>query len=834
MKQSEAARLAALADYGVLDTAPEEAFDRLTRLACDLFDAPIALVSLVDQDRQWFKSRCGVDVDQTPRSWAFCAHAIEQAAGSIMVIEDTRADPRFVCNPLVVSEAGFRFYMGAVLTDADGHNLGTLCVIDQKPRPAPSPTDIERLKSLAAIVVDELALRRASRAVLERQRLLEMAEAGRIKAARLADEEARRAALAEAAAGLGYWRLDLATQEFTGSDQLYRVYGLDPDAPLNLQGLRAMAHSDTTSTIERIDAVAATGHPAERIIIGITRTDGEVRHLASDMAAERDNDGRIIAVVGTLMDVTDQENDKMALVKSEERFRRLAMNASDIVCEIGVDGILTFVSPAVLAITGYAPDEVVGRRYASLMHPEHAATVRAMSHAVMDTQGATPPRPIEFRSVHRSGREIWLECQPTPVLDPITGRCVGITDVVRDITARKQLEAELRQAREAAEAAAAVKGEFLANMSHELRTPLTGIMGYTRLAAEQPELSSETRAYIERAGEASRALLCTVNDILDFSKLEAGKVRLRVAATPLAALCQATLELLAPLAQEKALALTLECDPTVADLVVDIDPDRVRQILLNLVGNALKVTDDGAVILRVGYDCAGQRLAVEVVDTGPGVPADKIGALFKRLSQIDGSRGRTHGGAGLGLAICKGLVEAMGGDIGVDSTPGEGSRFWFAIPAPVVRPPEVAEARGPAEPILAGLRVLVVDDHAANRQLAQLFLSGAGAEVSEAVDGETATDVAARGPFDVILMDLRMPGLDGVGALRRIREGRGPNAGTAIVAFTADVDEGAAERLTAIGFQGMVAKPMEPLTLIGAVARVAGQVGVWNEAKGHA
>jgi PAS domain S-box-containing protein len=830
MKQSEAARLAALADYGVLDTPPEEAFDRLTRLACDLFDAPIALVTLVDQDRQWFKSRRGVHIDQTPRSWAFCAHAIEQAAGSTMVVEDTRADPRFVRNPFVASEAGFRFYMGAVLTDADGHNLGTLCVIDHKPRPAPSPADIERLKSLAAIVVDELALRRASRAALERQHLLELAEAGRVKAARVADEEARRAALAEAAAGVGYWRLDLATQEFTGSDQLYSVYGLDPDAPLSLQALRAMAHPDTTSTIERIDAVAATGQPAERIIIGITRTDGAVRYLASDMAAERDKDGRIVAVVGTLMDVTDQENDKKALVKSEERFRRLAMNASDIVCEIGLDGVLTFVSPAVMTITGHAPEEVVGRRYASLMHPEHAATIRAM----MAARGTAPPRPIEFRSAHRSGREIWLECQPTPVLDPATGQCVGITDVMRDVTARKQLETELRQAREAAEAAATVKAEFLANMSHELRTPLTGIIGFTRLAAQQPDLSSETRGYIERAGEASRALLCTVNDILDFSKLEAGKVRLRVAATPLAALCQATLELLAPLAQEKGLALTLNCDPAMADMVVDIDPDRVRQILLNLVGNALKFTDAGAVILSVGYDCANQKLAVEVVDTGPGVPADKIGALFKRFSQVDGSRGRVHGGAGLGLAICKGLVEAMDGQIGVDSTPGEGSRFWFAIPAPAVRPSEPERAKVAAQPLLAGLRVLVVDDHPANRELAQLFLSGAGAEVSEAVDGESAADVAARGAFDVILMDLRMPGLDGVGALRRIREGRGPNARTAIVAFTADVDEGAAERLTAIGFQGMVAKPMEPLTLIDAVARVAGQVGIWSGAEGHA
>jgi YD repeat-containing protein len=564
MKASEASRLVALADYGVLDTPPEEAFDRLTRLASDLFDAPIALISLVDEDRQWFKSRHGVEVDQTPRSWAFCAHAIEQSASSIMVIEDARLDPRFTDNPFVASEGGFRFYMGAVLTDAAGHNLGALCVIDYKPRPAPCQADLERLRALAAIVVDELALHRATRAAIEKQAQLELAEAGRLKASRQAEEQARRA-----------------------------------------------------------------------------------------------------------------------------------------------------------------------------------------------------------------------------------------------------------------EASAGAKAEFLANMSHELRTPLTSIIGFTRLAAQQSDLSEETRAYVDRVAEASRALLCTVNDILDLSRLEAGKVRFRVAATPLAALCRAALALLAPLAEVKGLALSLECAPAAADLNLKLDPDRIRQILLNLVGNALKFTEAGAVVLRVDYDALGERLAVEVTDTGPGIPADKVGVLFKRFSQVDGSRGRAHGGSGLGLAICKGLVEAMGGEIGVDSRFGEGSRFWFAIPAPLASRGEPDRAAASEPLILEGLKVLVVDDHAANRELAHMFLSTAGAEVSEASGGEAAAELATKEAFDVILMDLRMPGLDGVGALRRIRERRGPNAETAIVAFTADVDEGAAERLTAIGFQGLVGKPMEPLTLIGAVARAS-------------
>jgi signal transduction histidine kinase/ActR/RegA family two-component response regulator len=375
---------------------------------------------------------------------------------------------------------------------------------------------------------------------------------------------------------------------------------------------------------------------------------------------------------------------------------------------------------------------------------------------------------------------------------------------------------EARSARIEAEQSAAVKTEFLANMSHELRTPLTSVVGFTRLASEQSDLSPLTRDYIDRVGEASRALLCAVNDILDFSKLEAGHVTFRPEPVALQALTRTALNMFTPQAAAKDLTLQLE-DTTPPGLLVTLDPDRLRQVLLNLVGNAVKFTAQGEVTLSAAYDDASEHLSIEVRDTGPGIPPDRVDRLFKRFSQVDGSLNRGHGGTGLGLAICKGIVEAMGGEIGATSVVGQGSRFFLTVPAPRAEGAAAAIAAERQPEARDGVRVLVTDDHAANRELVRLFLAGIGAEITEAEDGEAAVEAASKHAFDVILMDLRMPKLDGIGAVTRIRGEAGPNQATPILAFTADAESAFDDRLQALGFDGAVAKPVEPGRLIAAV-----------------
>jgi PAS domain S-box-containing protein len=528
--------------------------------------------------------------------------------------------------------------------------------------------------------------------------------------------------------------------------------------------------------------------------------------------------------VSVSVDITDLKRAEQAMMlardKAEEEARRAEF--AENLARLGrwrMDAATRKISWSrqMYAIYGLEPGAALDLdTLTAMIHPDDAAAVAQHMQGLLEGR---PGETATTRIVRSDGQLRHLTVASSAEFGP-DGEVAAVVGTCVDVTSEKRLEAELRRAQADAEAATAVKSEFLANMSHELRTPLTSIIGFTDLACEQRDLSTLTREYVERAAEASRHLLSTVNDVLDFSKLEAGQISFHARPVDFSGLGQSALDLFMPQAAAKDLVLTVENESE--GLILSLDPDRLRQVLLNLAGNAVKFTAAGSVTLKTRYDFAAQALQVDVIDTGSGIPRAKLEALFKRFSQVDGSLTRAQGGTGLGLAICKGLVEAMGGQIGVESRPGKGSRFWFTIPAPLVRsgaandqPDNIPMAS------LAELRVLVVDDHPANRKLASLFLAGAGAEVSEACDGEEGVQMASDCPYDVILMDLHMPKLDGRGALRRIRQMLGPNDQTPIVAFTADAGPDTAAQLCASGFQDVVTKPLEPKILIAAVARAA-------------
>ena len=496
-----------------------------------------------------------------------------------------------------------------------------------------------------------------------------------------------------------------------------------------------------------------------------------------------------------------------------ERYRLLAEHSTDVIATYEIDGRFTYVSPAVERLLGFSPGQLVGRRSYEIIHPDDHRRVTSEFKALVQRRDTSAH--IEYRALTATGEVVWVEAHPTPVIGP-DGVLTGFQDVVRDVSVRKVLEAELEAARGVAEAAAQAKADFLANMSHELRTPLTSILGYAALVDSQRELQPQTRDYVNRILTASDVLLTTVNDILDFSKLEAGQITLRPEPTNVVAVCKGALDLLTPQALIKGLELRFEATDDVLPLVM-LDSQRLLQVLLNLAGNAVKFTSHGAVTLLLS--ARGDSLDFAVRDTGPGISEGDQGRLFQRFAQVDGSATRSHGGTGLGLAICKGLAAQMGGDVTVRSRLGEGSTFTLTLPIQRAGARGVEEPTGEPAMCLDRLRVLVVDDHAANRELARLVLTGAGAEVGDASCGYEALSRLAEAPYDVVLLDIRMPDLDGRSVLTRLRAEPGPNTTVPVVAFTADAPSFGDGDLA--GFDDFIAKPMRPDELLLTVSRAA-------------
>jgi PAS domain S-box-containing protein len=499
------------------------------------------------------------------------------------------------------------------------------------------------------------------------------------------------------------------------------------------------------------------------------------------------------------------------LSAGEARYRLLAENTSELIVLAHDDGRRSYVSPAVRRLLGYTPEEAAAMRLRDCVHREDLALLvtQARRLAAGETQVS-----VVCRARHRTGSWVWVE----GAFRRIPGAAPGEPAIIatfRDVGERQRHARALEEARITAERASQAKTDFLASMSHEIRTPLNGVIGYADLLLADRTLPGRHRRYIDRIASAGGALLTVVDDILDFSRIEAGGIALAEVPFAPAALVDNAASIVRGLSEPKGLALDVALGDTVPDWVRG-DPDRLRQILLNLLNNAVKFTPAGRVALRV--EAEGGTLRFSVTDTGIGIAPEQHGRLFQRFSQVDGSIRRQYGGSGLGLAICKGLVELMHGSIGLESRPGAGSTFWFRVPLPACPAPAAEAAEGRPEPVHPA-RLLLVEDVPINQDLARAVLESEGHRVDVAGDGAAAIEAVRANTYDLVLMDVQMPGMDGITATRTIRSLPGPTGTVPIVAMTANVLPAQLETFRAAGMDGHVGKPFKRAELAAAIAR---------------
>ncbi len=499
---------------------------------------------------------------------------------------------------------------------------------------------------------------------------------------------------------------------------------------------------------------------------------------------------------------------KSKLRQSEKRYRAIFEGITDAYYELDLKGRLVAFNDALSKIHGYSPEELLGLHYRQYLDEINSELAKNAYTQVFAS--GNPIKNLQLESIAKDGSRHYNESSVSLVRDA-AGRPVGFRGIVRDVTERKEVELELKAAMRAAKEATQAKSEFLANMSHEIRTPMNGVLGMYNLLLGT-ELDAEQADYVETGKRSAGNLLSIINDILDFSKMEAGRLELEILDFDLRKAMEEVLELPTYQADQKGIELIYHVHREIPSLLRG-DPGRLRQVITNLCGNAIKFTQDGVVILRLKPEEQTRthvKIRFELEDTGIGISEEDQLRLFKSFQQVDASTTRKYGGTGLGLAICQQLVELMDGDIGVKSILGKGSTFWFT--ARFEKQFQVKEKLRKLPDSVLDKRILVVDDSKTNIDVLVGFLKSWGCNCETADNGETALlrmhdALAADDPFELVITDYRMPGMDGAQLGKRIKADPGLKD-TMLIMLTSQGQRGDAALMKNIGFSAYLTKPI--------------------------
>lgn len=599
---------------------------------------------------------------------------------------------------------------------------------------------------------------------------------------------------------LGSWEYDIGRKQLAVSEQMYEIYSVDKSAfNSDLQSIAGhLIHpDDLPEFMQHIDHVLQ-GHPLSYEFRNI-QPDGTIKHLHIRGSVTLDHLNKPVKINGTVQDITDRKLIEQKLKETVERYTSLKKFNHDGIFSLDLEGNIINANSAAEKLTGLKAAQMSGTNIA-----------RFISDDILNRMVADPVQSdVTEHLRHIDGRVFEVLLTIAPII--INNQTVGYYIIIKDITEQRKLLV----AKEAAENTNRAKTEFLSMMSHEIRTPMNGVIGMADLLMQTTTLDETQLEYVELIRKSGNTLLTIINDILDFSKIEAGSTTLREEPFDVRDTVAETLDLLSQSAVRKQLHTSYMVHSAVPRVLIG-DPDRLKQVLINLIGNAIKFTPSGSIAVSVEVNALRENAAelqFKVKDTGIGIPADKQELIFDPFSQLDHFMTRKSEGTGLGLAISKRLVELMGGTIRVESGGDEpGSTFIFTVR---LARPEPASAHAAAsltavdKPTIGSLSLLVAEDNEINQLVLRKMLESLGNDVTIVGDGRQAVQAVQQHRYDMVFMDIQMPVLDGLEAMKQIRQTLPAEACPIIVAVTANALNGEREKCLAAGMDDYIAKPLK-------------------------